>query len=374
MLGSEQPITWVADAGKLASLCNYWRTLPMIAIDTEFLRTNTFYPIPALVQVNDGQGSYLIDPNACGELQPLKALLADSSVQKVLHSCTEDLEVFQHLLQCLPVNLFDTQIAAAFCGFGFSVGYANLVNAALGIQLPKDETRSDWLQRPLTDAQIQYAVSDVQHLYVLASKLQQQLHELGRYAWVLDECESLIPSFYEAQKPTNALKRIKGAWRLGLRNQVILGELAYWRELMAQQRDIPRNYVLRESALYAIAARSPDHISQLRQIEGVSESAIRRYGEAIIGIIAETRATDESDWPKQLPRPLSGEQNRQVKALRRKLTELAEQLGMAPEMLARKKDYEYMARALDRGERGEGVLPPGFNHWRTELVSKYLVE
>lgn len=374
MLASEQPITWVADAGKLASLCNHWRTLPMIAIDTEFLRTNTFYPIPALVQVNDGQGNYLIDPNACGDLQPLKALLADSSVQKVLHSCTEDLEVFQHLLQCLPTNLFDTQIAAAFCGFGFSVGYANLVNAALGIQLPKDETRSDWLQRPLTDAQIQYAVSDVQHLYGLAAKLQQQLHELGRYAWVLDECESLIPSFCEAQKPTNALKRIKGAWRLGLRNQVILGELAYWRELVAQQRDIPRNYVLRESALYAIAARSPDHISQLRQIDGVSESAIRRYGEAIIDIIAEASATDESDWPKQLPRPLSGEQNRQVKALRRKLTELAEQLGMAPEMLARKKDYEYMARALDRGERGAGILPPGFNHWRTELVSKYLVE
>lgn len=166
MLIPTEPI-WIEQDTELAELCQRWRQQAAIAVDTEFMRTSTFYPIAGLIQIGDGKGCYLIDPLAIQDFTPLRDLLLDESVTKVLHSCSEDLVVFQRLLGIVPAPLFDTQIAAAFAGYGFSLGYAGLVKAVLNTEIPKEETRSDWLQRPLSVAQLKYAALDVAHMLIV---------------------------------------------------------------------------------------------------------------------------------------------------------------------------------------------------------------
>lgn len=364
----QQPVHWVTEDTLLAQLCEQWAALPALAVDTEFMRTNTFFPIPALVQVNDGSANYLLDPLELTQWQPFRDLLVNPSVQKILHSCSEDLEVFQRLLGVLPAPVFDTQIAASATGYGFSVGYAKLVNTVLDVELPQGETRSDWLQRPLSPAQHIYAAEDVQYLFHLAEQLRAQLEAQGRLAWVLEEYELLQAQFYLAQVPENALNRIKGAWRLQPRNLAALARLATWREKTAAARDLPRNHVVKEQALYTIAQRLPQHIGQLHDVEELSERAIRRYGEMMIELVREARELEESDLPEPLNRPLRREQNLQAKHLRQQLHQLAEQLAIAPELLARKKDYEHWARSMADGIRGRALLPKNFPKWRAELV------
>src|SRR5690606_1721940 len=173
MLIPTEPI-WIAQDSELAELCARWRQQAALAIDTEFMRSETFYPIAGLLQFGVGKVCYLIDPLAINDFEPLRELLLDEAVTKVLHSCSEDLEVFQRWLNVVPAPLFDTQIAAAFAGYGFSLGYAGLIKAVLNIEIPKEETRSDWLQRPLSVAQLKYAALDVAHMLIVYGKLLQQ--------------------------------------------------------------------------------------------------------------------------------------------------------------------------------------------------------
>ena len=157
-------IQWILDDASLARHCAEWRKLPYVALDTEFMRVDTFYPIAGLLQVGDGQRAYLVDPLVVKDWAPFAELLEDPAVTKVLHSCSEDLEVFLRLTGALPAPLFDTQLAAGYLNIGFSMGYSRLVKEVLDIDLPKGETRSDWLQRPLSETQISYAAEDAQHL------------------------------------------------------------------------------------------------------------------------------------------------------------------------------------------------------------------
>lgn len=367
-----QPIIWVADSRQLHSLCEQWLKLPWLALDTEFMRTDTFYPQPALVQVNDGTANYLLDPRSIDDFSPLARIMVSPDVQKVLHACSEDLEVFQVLLQCLPVNLLDTQIAAAFCGYGYSVGYANLVNAVLQTQLPKDETRSNWLQRPLTEAQQRYAALDVEYLHQLAVNLKQQLQILQREAWVADESNLLINNFLEGQKLSNASQRFRGAWRLNQWQLAALMELAAWRDQTAQTRNVVRSHVVRDKSLFAIAELLPSDVAQLRKIPEFGDKSLRRYGEHIIELVAAVRAMAEADLPPRLPRPPSSAQQAHINTMRDSLAELGQELKVAPEYLARRRDFEFMMRALHEGRSGDQVFPPGFDGWRAELVKPRL--
>lgn len=367
-----QSIVWVADSRQLQALSEHWLTLPWLAMDTEFMRTDTFYPVPALVQVNDGDANYLLDPRSIDDFTPLAKVMVSPSVQKVLHACSEDLEVFQILLKCLPVNLLDTQVAAAFCGYGYSVGYANLVNAVLEIQLPKDETRSNWLQRPLTEAQQRYAALDVEYLHRLTVILKAQLHELQRESWVADECDLLINNFLESQKLSNASQRFRGAWRLNQWQLAVLMELAAWRDQTAQSRNVVRSHVVRDKSLFAIAELLPSDISQLRKIPELGDKSLRRYGEQIIEIVAAVRAMPEDALPARLPRPPSSAQQARINTMRDSLAELAVELKVASEYLARRRDFEFMMRALNEGRSGDQIFPPGFDGWRAELVKPRL--
>lgn len=373
MTNTCHPVIWIDQQGQLDDLCRRWLDSSLLAVDTEFMRTNTFYPQPALLQVNDGCANYLIDPLAVDDFTGLIEVMKSARVQKVLHSCSEDLDVFYTLFKCVPVNLLDTQVAAAFCGHGFSMGYSNLVQAVLSVDLPKGETRSNWLQRPLTDAQKLYAALDVEHLYELAVILNRQLSQLGRHAWVEEECALLIANYVEGQNPDNAVARFKGAWRLDSRQLGVLAVLAQWRDLQAQKRDVPRGYVVKDKSLLVIAEILPEHVGQLRKVPELSDKTIRRYGEQIIDLVASVTAMADADLPARLLRPPSSKQQLLIKTLREALAEVARQQQIAPEYLARKKDYEYIVRAHAEGKTGEDLFPSTLQGWRAPLVKSEIL-
>ncbi|HEX5842407.1 MAG TPA: ribonuclease D, partial [Pseudomonas sp.] len=252
-------IHWIVDDASLAQHCATWRSLPFVAVDTEFMRVDTFYPIAGLLQVSEGERAYLIDPLLISDWSPFADLLQDQAVVKVLHACSEDLEVFLRLTGSLPAPLFDTQLAAGYLNLGFSMGYSRLVQAVLNIELPKGETRSDWLQRPLSETQISYAAEDVLHLAEVYGALKQQLSE-EKYAWVLEDGAELVAGLGREVDPELAYREAKLAWKLSRQQLAVLQALCAWRELQARVRNQPRNRVLREHSLWPLARTQPDNL------------------------------------------------------------------------------------------------------------------
>lgn len=365
-----EPI-WIAQDQELAELCARWRQQAAIAIDTEFMRSETFYPIAGLIQVGDGRGCYLIDPLAITDFSPLRELLLDPAVTKVLHSCSEDLEVFQRLLDLVPSPLFDTQIAAAFAGYGFSLGYAGLVKAVLNIDVPKEETRSDWLQRPLSVAQLKYAALDVAHMLVVYGKLLQQLKATGRLQWVKEDCADLVTNARQPDDFTQAYRKVGFAWKLRSQELATLQQLCIWRETEARERNVPRNRLVKEPVLWEIARRQPSDLEQLQRIRDLPPRTLRDYGEQLLAIVAASGASDPASWPERLPPPLAIREAAQLKRLKKHVRDLAEKLDMPVEIFVRKKEYEELLRSGLHSE--EFVLPSRLQGWRFEVVGQTLL-
>lgn len=365
--------TWIATAEELAELCARWQTQGAIAIDTEFMRSSTFYPIAGLIQVGDGRGCYLIDPLAIEDLAPLKALLLDTRVVKVLHACSEDLEVFQRLLDLVPEPIFDTQIAAAYAGYGFSLGYAGLIKAALGLEIPKEETRSDWLQRPLSVAQMKYAALDVAHMLIIYGKLLKALKDNGRLAWVREDCQQLVDQARQPVALDQAYRKVGQAWKLRPRELAILQRLATWREEQARARDIPRNRLIKEPPLWQMARNQPHTQAQLAAIRDLPGRTAAEDGETLLALIAEGQNSAPDTWPEPLPPPLPRSQTGLMKALKRHVREMAEAQDLLPELVARKRDYEFIVRSGLDGS-GPYMLPPRFGGWRGEWLGQGLLD
>ena len=366
----KQPIVWVDNNEQLEELCNQWLDEPVLAVDTEFMRSQTYYPIAGLIQLNDGKVNYLIDPQAITDFFPLVDVFDNEECLIFLHSCSEDLEVFQHTLGCIPHRIIDTQIACALSGYGFSVGYAKAINTALDIDLPKGETRSDWLKRPLSQAQLTYAALDVEYLYTLALKLKADLIEANRWEWLLADCDELIGNYRANQMPELTYLRIKMAWRLNDRQLAILKTLCEWRETKAQVRDVPRNRIIKEHALMEIAKRQPTHLSQLRNIEGITERMINSDGSTWLELVEVTANLSKEELPKVLPQPLTSGQNKILKCLRQAVEQVAKTHGVPVELIVKKKNYEAMVRRLCSGKTVD--LSEHLNGWRLALVSEAL--
>ncbi len=365
----KQDIRWVDSNAELEQVCELLREKKMLAVDTEFMRSRTYYPIAGLIQINDGECNYLIDPSAIDDFYPLADVLDNAEILKAMHSCSEDLEVFYHAFGCQVQGVFDTQIAAAFAGHGISIGYAKLVDITLDINLPKNETRSDWLQRPLSQSQLQYAAIDVEYLYIIALKLIDALKEQNRYAWVLEDSGAILKNFFSNTSPENSYQRFKSAWKLEPRQLEALKVLSRWREDVAQEKDLPRNRVLKESAIYSIAQQSPTHISKLRNFEGMNERMIRSYGKAIIDIVNEVNAIPEDELPNKVPRPLNADERGLLDDMKSHIVEEAKALSLPSELLMRKKDYEFIIVS----NRDDAVkIPENLMGWRKSIVEKAL--
>lgn len=366
-----EPI-WVAETAELERLCERWSQQASIAVDTEFMRSTTFFPIAALFQVGDGQGCYLIDPLAIDDFSAFTAIMTNPKITKVLHSCSEDLEVFQTFLGVTPSPIFDTQHAAAIAGKGFSLGYAKLVEVMLGVEVPKSETRSDWLQRPLSQPQLQYAALDVAYLLVVYGLLLKQLKHDDRLSWVEDDCADTVAQAEMGTDYDQMYLKIKSAWKLNRMQLAALQALTAWREEQARERNIPRNRLIKERALWDMARYQPTELKQIAGLEGMTARMLKADGEQLLSIIAQQRQKPEYECPERMPKPLPPEQGDLLKALKQYTRETAEKLVIAPEVLVRKKDYEDLVRS--GMENHDYSLNERLSGWRRDVVGQGLLE
>lgn len=364
-------IHWIRDDADLAKQCAVWRQLPFVAVDTEFVRVDTFYPQAGLVQVGDGRDAWLIDPLAIGDWRPLAELLEDRAVVKVLHSCSEDLEVLQRLTGSVPQPLFDTQLAAAYLNLGFSMGYSRLVKEVLGIELPKGETRSDWLQRPLSELQVSYAAEDAVHLAEVYLALSERMSEEKR-AWVLEDGAELAANLKREVPPEELYREAKLAWKLGRQQLAVLRVLCAWREREARRRDLPRNRILRETSLWPLARFQPDNLASLGRIEDMHPRSVRQDGETLLRLIREAAATPPESWPEAVPEPLPLEASALLKKLRRIGQAEAERLQIAPELVLRKRSLEALLKS--GYPNGPYQLPDSLRGWRRQRMGQALLD
>jgi ribonuclease D len=364
-------IHWIRDDASLAQYCADWQRLPFVAVDTEFMRVDTFYPIAGLLQVSEGERAYLIDPLLIEDWKPFSALLRNEAVVKVLHACSEDLEVFLRLTDSLPAPLFDTQLAAAYLNLGFSMGYSRLVQSVLNIELPKGETRSDWLQRPLSETQISYAAEDVLHLAEVYTALQAQLSP-EKNAWLLEDGAELVLNLQREVDPNEVYREAKLAWKLSRAQLAVLRELCAWREREARARNQPRNRVIREHSLWPIARNQPDNLVALARIDDMHPKTIRRDGETLLKLIKDAAAVPAAEWPEALPEPLPLEASALLKKLRALGQREGERLNIAAEIMLRKKTLEALLKS--GYPSGPYQLPDSLRGWRRELMGQALLD
>lgn len=370
---AERPPALVAEPRQLAELCRRWRRCGAIAVDTEFVRERTYYPALGLIQMSDGDAEVLIDPLALDDLEELRGLFADQRVTKVLHSCSEDMEVLYLRFGELPRPVFDTQIAAALAGLGYSLGYGSLVEALFGAELPKQATRTNWLKRPLSREQREYAALDVAYLLPIYHRLRDRLRQTGREAWAEEEFRQLQDTGRFESEPEDAYRRFRRTRGLDRRQRAALRALAVWREREARRRDLPRNFVLREAALPELARRLPRSLEELRGIRDLGAEDRRRHGRALLGLIREALALPEEELPRPAPRPIDlSPHRRAVDRLREAVAEVARELDLPPELLATRRTVESLARRVIAGR--ESPLPEELRGWRREVVGERLLD
>lgn len=348
-------INWVTDDAELNSAVAVWE--PVIGLDTEFLRTNTFYPIPGLYQIISGHDVYLVDPLTINDWQPMMDHLENPEYVVIMHACSEDLELMRHHFGAVPRGVFDTQLAHAFVSMDFSTSYANLVSTTLDIALDKHETRSNWLQRPLSEEQIRYAREDVVHLPEVYETLSAKLEETGRTAWFNETMN--IHGRYEPGDPEEYYRSVKKAWKLDGQMLAVLQVLASWREREAMSEDVPRNRVIWDEHLYVFATVVELDESLVR--ETLPKSVARKYAS---GIIEHHRLGRSASPLARLERPLTQTQNALSKSLREIARAHAHNHDFAQELLGRKRDVEGCVRHFD----ATGELSPMYSGWRYDLV------
>ena len=351
-------MTLITDNGSLAAFCGRMLGERFVAIDTEFMRDRTYYPRLCLVQVAGAEEAVAIDPLAPGlDLGPLLTLMADEGVLKVMHAARQDLEIFFHLGQ-LPAPFFDTQVAAMVCGFGEEVAYDTLVSKLAGAHLDKSSRFTDWARRPLSEAQIRYALGDVTHLRVIYEKLAARIDKAGRMAWVAEELEALLDPGLYSQPPEEAWRRLKLRTR-DARFIAIVQALAAWREREAQRRDLPRARIIRDDLLMEVAANRPQSVEELKALERVNLDR-----ESVAGVVAAIRgamALPKSELPAVpepvvLPRGIGPT----VDMLRVLLKYRSEESDVAQRLLANTSDLEQIA--VD-----DEADVPALHGWRREI-------
>jgi len=337
-----QTITTTAE---LSALCQTLAKSDFVAVDTEFLREQTFWPLLCLIQLAGPEAEAIVDPLAPGlDLAPFYELMADSSTVKVFHAARQDIEIIFLKSGVVPTPVFDTQVAAMVCGFGDSISYVNLVKKTTGTNLDKSSRFTDWSRRPLSSKQLDYALADVTYLRNVYDHLRQVLDKTGRTPWLQEEMSILTnPATYDTS-PENAWQRLKLRVK-GRKSLAVLLELAAWRERLAQSLDVPRGRVLRDDALYDIANQVPTSTEALGQLRTLSDGFAR--SQRAKEIIEAVKAGIERD-PKTLPKverneALSAEASATLELLKVLLKAAAAEHGVAPRIIADSDDLEQLA-------------------------------
>ncbi|MGH8495944.1 MAG: ribonuclease D [Gammaproteobacteria bacterium] len=357
---------YIDDSGQLESLAGELAAHERIALDTEFVRERTYYPLLCLIQVASPAGIALIDTLAVEDLAPLGELLADTHVTKVLHAARQDMEILLARTGMLPRPVFDTQVATALLGHGSQVSYAALVEALLGARLAKAHTRTDWARRPLSPEQQAYAADDVRYLLPLETGLREELSSRGRTDWVAAELELLADEQRYRTDPGDAWRRLKGLHRLEQHAHALVRSLAAWRERQAMRDDRPRQWILRDADLLELARSAPGAEGELAGLGGLRGGFVRRHGAELVALIASARAVPAPEAALSLPPRLDAGQKDLLARLAGEVRACAARHELNPELLATRGDLE----RLVRGDADLAVL----KGWRRRLIGDRLLE
>lgn len=353
----------LSDSPALAELASRLAQAPWIALDTEFLRERTYRPQLCLLQLAMPDEALCVDPLSGIELEPLVPRLAGGSTPKILHAARQDLEVLWPVFGAIgPV--FDTQIAAALAGMPAQIGYSELVRRVLGVELPKGETRTDWSRRPLSEAQLRYAIDDVCHLAPLRDLLQEELDRLGRSAWLAEDLDGLASEDKLFVDPEKAHERLKWSGELDPDRARLAQHLAAWRERRAADRNRPRTWILEDAGLRALTLQVPRNAAQLAAIPELTQGFVEKSGAAILQVIEAAAIPVQLPALNARPRPDPALQAR-VKRLSGIVQQRAADLGIAAEILATRRELE----SIVRGETTADVL----QGWRREVVGGELL-
>jgi len=351
----------------LVKFCEQLKGSPWLAVDTEFERTQTYFPELCLLQVANADIAAIIDPIAIADLDPFFEVLYDKSIIKVFHSGHQDLEIFFNLKGSVPTPIFDTQIAAPLLGYAEQIGYAKLVHKLSGVELGKAFTRSDWKQRPLKQGQLEYAINDVTYLGIAYVQFVEKLEKLNRLAWLeKDFSEMTNPDRYQPD-PEHIWKKIREAKKLKGKKLAVLQKLAAWREITAREKNRPRNWLIRDDAIVDMAQLLPEDLNALTKIKGLQGKFVKNHGVELLKIIHS--AMELSPEPLANIRQsekLTGQQEAMVDALSVIVRLQAQIHEMNPTALASKKELQAFVQNQD-----ESILQSG---WRKPLIGDALAE
>ncbi len=349
----------------LAAACRRLAAYPAITVDTEFLRETTYYPLLCVIQMASPEEAVVIDALAEGiDLAPFFALMADEKVLKVFHAARQDIEIVWHRASIVPHPVFDTQVAAMVLGYGDSIAYDQLVERVTGHRPDKTHRFTDWSQRPLSDEQITYAVSDVTHLRDVFAALDADLKKRGRSEWVSEEMEVLTsPRTYDFH-PERAWERLRTRVRKP-KDLAVLMEVAAWREQEAQTRDVPRSRILKDDAIGDIATHAPTSLERLANLRSLPKGFEKsKWGQDIVAAVKRGLARDPATLPK-LDKPRNGANGAAatVELLKVLLRMTSERHAVASKIIATVDDLEQIA-ADDHADVG------ALHGWRRELFGE----
>ncbi|HHJ19321.1 MAG TPA: ribonuclease D [Gammaproteobacteria bacterium] len=362
---SAQNFLYIQQQAELEAFCNEAATQDWLVLDTEFMRVKNYYPKLCLIQAATRHHIACIDPLGSLDLSPFYALLMHPKILKVFHAAGQDLEVLHRYSGEIPQPLFDTQIASALTGQRDQIGYAALVLDMFGIQLAKSQTRTDWSARPLSPAQLAYAVDDVRYLRQIFLQQTDDLERLDRRAWLDEECAALIQPENFSLQPDKLLAKVKGARNLSSREQAIVQQLAVWRESQAQQKDLPRKWVISDTTLLELAQSNASNVADLSKIPSLTPRQTGAFGPAILQQLSIARSLPKSAWPKHITTgSLPSAQSQKIKQIQKSLRDIGEQYQLNPTLFSSRKELE----RLVQGETNIRLL----KGWRYQLAGQVI--
>lgn len=358
---------FISTPEELRAFCDRASSSKVLAVDTEFLRERTYHPRLCLIQLaTSADDIAAVDPIAIRDLSPVAELFRNPSITKVLHASSQDLEVIDGALGCVPDPLFDTQLAAAFLGQRMQLGYGALVEAYTGVHLAKAESLTDWSRRPLDAEQLSYAEDDVRYLPGIYERMVAELVERDRLGWVLPEMAELLRPAHYRHEPSEAFRHLKRSSSLTRRQLAIAREVCSWRERTAAKRNVPRKWVLSDEVVLEVCKRTPQVEGKLRRIRG-TEQLSERDSEAVLHAVGLGLACPNSQLPA-MPRHSrpSAEQESVLDLMYAMLRIVSERSGVAVQLIASRDDlFDLMVG------REDGALSSG---WRSQLAGAQLTE
>jgi len=355
------PIRYIDTPSALEQLCQQLQNVPWIALDTEFLREKTYYPQLCLLQLGTDEITACIDPLKLPNLDPLLPLFDDPNITKIFHAASQDLEILFQLNGRLPSPIFDTQIAAPLLGHNEQIGYANLVNEVLGVQLEKAHSRADWTRRPLPEAQLNYAADDVIYLGQIYTKLKQQLEQKDRLGWLDDDFQALTDTSRYQIDPNTIWQKLRGLERLRGESISIAQQLCVWREEQAQKKNLPRKWLLKDEVILDLAMQKPDNRTELGHIRGLSERFLQHSAKTLLNVISDARQQTPQPLPtfmkKQRPK---AEHEAVADLLMAMVRQRAEEQALNPNVITQRKEL----LKFIQGEKELTLL----SGWRNKMI------